>query len=401
MALAACPRPAGAADGSSIPACFKGLSGNDSALLAGTDGRPLYAVSAATPSVPASTLKILTAAAALHHLGASYRFPTEFYLDPQGNLKVKGYGDPMLISEVWREIADRLAARLSHLPDLVVDSSYFDHPIRIPGRERSTNPYDAPVGALCANFNTVFFARDAQGRIVSAEPQTPMLPFARRKVATLGLQQGRYTFSHSRDDGARYAAELLLHFLREKGLKGEGRVRPGRVTGGDRLLLRYRSPYALEEVVAGMMEFSNNFVANQLLISMGAQIQGPPGTLSKGLGVLRSYAARELGRPAIVVEEGSGISRANRLSALDMLAVLRAFLPHRHLLTRRENALYKTGSLRGVRTRAGYLEGLQGKVYPFVLFLQGNDSAAIDRMVDCLARWANGKRPGKRMSNAE
>ena len=105
---------------------------------------------------------------------------------------------------------------------------------------------------MCANFNTVFFKRDRTGRIVSAEPQTPMTPLARKKTQSLGVKKGRHTFSHNRHEAARYAGELLLHHLRGRGFGCQGRVRAGTVGAGDRLIYTYRSVFTLEEVVEKM-----------------------------------------------------------------------------------------------------------------------------------------------------
>ncbi len=61
--------------------------------------------------VPASALKIITALAGLHILGPEFRFQTKFYLSPAGELGIRGYGDPMLISEEWRRITGNLAEK--------------------------------------------------------------------------------------------------------------------------------------------------------------------------------------------------------------------------------------------------------------------------------------------------
>lgn len=374
-----------------FPPCSSRFRGTDAAAVATPEGALLYARRVQTPHVPASTLKILTALAALRTLGPTYRFVTEFYLDAQGNLKVKGYGDPLLISEVWKGIAGRLAREISGYRDLILDRSYFSQDIRIPGRHRSTNPYDAPVGALCANFNTIFFERDAQGRIVSAEAQTPLLPFALRRIRALRLKRGRYTFTHDREEAARYAGELLAHFLAKRGVYGSGNIRPGLVSAQDRLLLAHASPFPLEEVVRKMLAFSNNFVANQLVIALGARAEGPPGTLDKGLRVIRSYAENHLQLERFHVAEGSGISHRNRMTAAGMLKVLQDFMPYRRLLKRRGPVLYKTGSLHGIRARAGYLEPSGKGPHPFVVFLH-RDTLPLDPIMDCLSEWV-GKIP--------
>jgi D-alanyl-D-alanine carboxypeptidase/D-alanyl-D-alanine-endopeptidase (penicillin-binding protein 4) len=306
-------------------------------------------------------------------------------MDERGNLKIKGYGDPLLISEVWQEIAHALAERVPRFNDLIVDDSYFSPGIVIPGRGRSTNPYDAPVGALCANFNTIFFHRDPKGRLVSSEPQTPMVPFARDKIRSLGLTRGRYTFSHDPHDGSRYAGELLRHFLAKRGIRGNQEIRSGRVVPEDRLIYTYRSRFSLATAVNKMLTFSNNFMANQLLIALGARIHGPPGTLAKGTRVAASFAEQVLGMKGFEIAEGSGISRRNRLSALHMLAVLDRFRPHRHLLKGNRDLRFKTGSLRGVRTRAGYVEGPPQGPFSFVIFMN-RTHGRIDALMHCLSK---------------
>ncbi|MBC8460105.1 MAG: D-alanyl-D-alanine carboxypeptidase, partial [Deltaproteobacteria bacterium] len=70
--------------------CLNKLSSTDALLLADHDGQIIFKKNEAKKCIPASTLKLLTALAAIHHLGLSYRFKTEFYIDPKQNLKVKG-----------------------------------------------------------------------------------------------------------------------------------------------------------------------------------------------------------------------------------------------------------------------------------------------------------------------
>ena len=72
---------------------------------------------------PASTLKIFTALAAFHYLDPAYRFETRFYWSPPDTLTVKGYGDPLLISEVWADIARGLAGKIKHVGTIVLDDS--------------------------------------------------------------------------------------------------------------------------------------------------------------------------------------------------------------------------------------------------------------------------------------
>lgn len=365
------------------PPCLKNFTSADALIVAHPNGQIFLKKNELKKCVPASTIKLLTALTAIHHLGTSYRFPTEFYMDTVKNLKIKGFGDPLLVSEAWQEIADELARKTKEINDLILDDTYFSPHIVIPGRKYSTNPYDAPVGALCANFNTVFFHRNQQGRIVSSEPQTPLIPFARKKIEKLGLKRGRYTFSHDQREAALYAGNLLMHFLKEKGVKFKGKIYLNVIEPGDRLFYTYRSRFTLEDALRKMMAFSNNFMANQIFIALGAQVYGPPGTLAKGVKVVSDLAKSQPHMQAIKIVEGSGISRNNRISALDMLTILKAFKPYRHLLRRTGDVLYKTGTLRDISTRVGYIEGPSKAPHYFVIFLN-RPGAHINSLMECL-----------------
>jgi D-alanyl-D-alanine carboxypeptidase/D-alanyl-D-alanine-endopeptidase (penicillin-binding protein 4) len=167
----------------------------------------------------------------------------------------------------------------------------------------------------------------------------------------------------------RYAGHLIRHFLVAAGVKTEGAVRAGAVRREkDRLIHRFLSPYSLDEVTKRLLEFSNNFIANQCFIAVGIAASGPPGTLDKGRAAARSFAAEVLKIPGIRVDEGSGISRENRVTAFQMLKILEAFAPHYRLMKREGREWFKTGSLSGVKTRAGYLAG-EGGLYRFVVFV--------------------------------
>jgi D-alanyl-D-alanine carboxypeptidase/D-alanyl-D-alanine-endopeptidase (penicillin-binding protein 4) len=359
-------------------------TGTDAVLLADPEGCRLVAIHADVPLIPASTLKLLTAAAALHHLGPDYRFATEFFRDPAGHLKVKGYGDPLLISEVVADLARDLARHVAAYGDLVVDDGWFEQPLFIPGRSTSLQPYDAPNGALCVNFNTVFFKREA-GRPVSAEPQTPLLPFARQKIEAAGETGGRIGLSAGAAENVRYGGELIQYFLSQAGVQGQGGIRSGRVTADDRMIYRHRSPYPLTEVVQKLMAHSNNFMANQLFIATGIAVEGPPGTLAKAQAVVHRYARETLGLRQLKLVEGSGISRGNRMSAADLLRVLDALAPYYHLLRQEGREYYKTGTLDGIRTRAGYLEGRDGTLYRFVV-LRNTPGATTEAVMAVLMR---------------
>ena len=339
----------------------------DAVLVAAPDGRILTAIHADTPLVPASILKVLTSLAAIHNLGADYRFTTEFYTNAQNVLSIKGYGDPLLLSENLEAIARELAPMIPSVGALVLDDSYFAYPIRIPGRGRSTNPYDAPNGALCVNFNTVCFQQH-NGRFVSAEPQTPLLPYLLPQIKACGLKNGRIKLADDREQGLRYAGELFTHFFKQAGMAVQRPITFAAIDPEkDKLLYSYRSERPVTEAVSNLLAFSNNFIANQLLLTMGARVHGAPATVEKGLEVLRAYYDNELGLETGYVDEGSGLSRRNQVTARAMLRILAQFAPHYALMRREGRQWYKTGTLKDVSTRVGYIEAADGGRYRFVV----------------------------------
>lgn len=341
----------------------------DAVAVAAPDGRILAEVHADLALVPASILKLLTALAALELMGSDYRFRTDFYIDSRNNLKIKGYGDPLLVSEELQAMADHLATRLRSVSNVILDDSYFEQPVRIPGRGRSAEPYDAPNGALCVNFNTVAFRRQ-DGRFVTDEPQTPLLPSVIPKIAASGLSRGRITLAANSAEGLRYSGELFQYFFRQAGLEVQGAVSRGSVDPDkDRLVWSYRSRQDLHQVVAHLLHYSNNFVANQILLVMGAEALGSPATMDKGLQVLNRYCRGELKIESGRFAEASGISRENRITARDMLKILQRYEPHLATMRQEGRQFYKTGHLNGVRTRAGFLTSARGGFYRFAVMI--------------------------------
>jgi D-alanyl-D-alanine carboxypeptidase/D-alanyl-D-alanine-endopeptidase (penicillin-binding protein 4) len=371
--------------GSGLQKRLKPLIGpNDAIVVRDPHGRVLADLNGSRLLIPASILKVLTGLTALHHLGADYRYPTDFYMDKSGSLKIKGYGDPFLVSERIAETAHHIAGQIKRVKHLILDASYFADPIHIPGRHRSIEPYDAPNGALCVNFNTVNFMRK-NGQWVSAEPQTPLLPSVIPKIKASGLSTGRITLAAGNSESLMYAGEMFQYFLTQAGITISGSIMPGTVDPQvDRLLWRYRSQVTLKEIIAALLAYSNNFIANQLLLTMGAKQAGPPATVDKGLSVLRDFYRNQLSIASGSIVEASGISRENRITAQAFMMILERFEPYHALMRKQGRQFYKTGTLSGIRTRAGYLIGPNGELYPFVVMLntRGKTTAPVMRALE-------------------
>lgn len=345
-------------------------------VAVGENGEPVF-VYRPGRYVPASIVKLATALAAFHELGPHYRFRTEVFRDGDV-LYLRGYGDPFLVSEEWALIADALAGAghfARPIEALVLDGSAFAPGLEVDGATDSANPYDARLGALVANFNTVFVAVDAAGRVASAEPQTPLTPLARRLGRALPPGKHRINFTAEGIPGIRYAGELARAVFEDAGASIQGPAREGRVPPGLEPVLVHRSSRTLREVVAAMMEFSNNFIANQLVLTMALEHEGEPARLEPGIARVRRYLERELGLApeAFTLREGAGLSRNNRVGLTAMLRIVDAFHPWAGLLKPYGKAPLrvpgKTGTLTGVYTLAGFLPAPPGVRRPFVIML--------------------------------
>lgn len=345
----------------------------ESVAIGDENGNIIFSKHADRLLAPASTLKILTALAAIHYFGEEFRFKTDLFLDKNNNLKIKGYGDPLFVSESIKVMAEKTAKTVKRLKGIVLDDTYFSKPITIPGRKNSLQPYDAPAGAICANFNTVDFLLK-NGRYVSGEPQTPLVPFALNKIASSRLKTGRITLSENSSESLVYAGELIRHFLKKQNISADGPIQPGTINvAKDHKLLTYHSIYTMNEIVSGLLAHSNNFMANQLLLAAGAKEFGPPATLEKGVNAINRFAARHIGLKDFSIVEGSGLSKQNRLSTCHMLQILKVFEPYRSLMRQKGPEFYKTGTLKKVRTRAGFIKGKDGRFYRFAVFFNNGN----------------------------
>jgi len=173
-------QPTGNIDVASLKRFFDAekLTNNDAVLVVGAQDQTLYQWQPDRAMIPASLTKLVTAQLAIDKWGLEHTFYTDFFRY-QDQLWVKGYGDPYLVSEEIDRMAQRLnKADLTWVKSLHVDASFFSGEV-VPGRSGVNDPYNAPLSAVSANFNTTSL-RKSNGVIESGEPQTPLTPLAKR-----------------------------------------------------------------------------------------------------------------------------------------------------------------------------------------------------------------------------
>ena len=350
------------------------------------EGKELVAQNADQPFVPASVAKIVTSWLAMEVLGGDYRFQTRFYLDGERKLYVRGGGDPFLISEELAQLASELVAAIGKEPltGIVLDASYYPSDIRIPGIENTAEAYDALNSALAVNFNTINAVR--KGKTVrSAEPQTPITPLAISQFRTRG-REGRSRISLTQDPavGLHYAGELIAAFIERAGGSVKGKISTGTVPDGVEPVYVHRQSRRLAEILTGLLLGSNNYIANQVFLEIGGQRLGGPVSLGKSLQVANEMLGKHGLADAIHLVEGSGISPDNRFTARGLARLLHLFKPHAGLLRGGDGALFKTGSISGVRTLAGYADTSGHGRVRFVIALKSNDGAMRFRLLKAI-----------------
>ncbi|HSA58323.1 MAG TPA: D-alanyl-D-alanine carboxypeptidase [bacterium] len=347
---------------------------NGGAYAETEDGKVLFDHRSRDYFIPASTMKIATAACAIDRLGRDFRFATDFFITQDKRLIVKGYGDPFLVSEELAVAAAALASKgVKEVKGILLDTTYFEPDIKIDGTSNSTNPYDALNGALIANFNTVNVHKMGSGpraAVYSAETQTPITPIAVESAEGLPPGQQRINIGQDPLKGARYVGELLSEFLKKEGVRVEGPIVPGAAPKNAQPVYRHLSSRRAEDVVRELLKFSTNFMANQVFLVLGAERFGPPANVEKAQTVLRDCLKNDAGWTNFHVHEGAGLSRKNAVTPRQMVDLLRHFEPHLDLLPREEGVFRaKTGTLTGVNTLAGFFPMSDGKMARFAILV--------------------------------
>jgi len=364
---------------------------NGSIVLLDEDGETLISHRADDLFIPASIIKIVTSAVAYDILGEDYRFKTELFVNNDGDIAVKGWGDPFLISEEIELIAKALIDKgITAVRKIYLDHSNFTDPINIPGISLTANPYNALNGALVVNFNTLNLSRCAQGEVSSAEEVTPLTPLALVKASNIrrGAAQ-RINLSSNPQECRRYAGELFTVIFEKTGITVQDKsVNHTKIDDSKwNFLYTHFNTNDMKAVNTGLQKYSNNFIANQLFLTVGAVKKGYPATLEKGKDAFEEHISSHLKIPAgqLVMEEGSGLSKNNKVSANIMIRVLRERPELAELLPEKRDALAKSGTLTGVSNYAGYIQTEKG-LRPYVIMLnQGSPNR--DRVLDLLVEY--------------
>jgi D-alanyl-D-alanine carboxypeptidase/D-alanyl-D-alanine-endopeptidase (penicillin-binding protein 4) len=410
----------------------------------------LIAVNGTVPMNPASTMKLVTSAAALDLLGPTYTWKTRAFTDGvqagdvlQGNLIFKGGGDPKLVLEnFWLFLRQIRAQGIREIRgNVVLDRSAFADDAHDPGRFDGdpAKPYNVGPDALLLSYKalTLHLTPDALAGTATVTVDPPLAGIA---IAAPGLSNeacgdwqsklrltvtatrigfdGRmpascgektwnihpYGMSQTQDFGA-----VFREMWREGGGTFAGEVMDGVVPAQARLVAQ-RESVSLPEVIRDMNKYSNNVMARQLLLTIAAESQPLPATPERGAYAVKSWlAAKGIENPEVIIENGSGLSRNERISASTMgRMLLQAFraptmpefvssLPlvgfdgtmQRRLQDRSiaGHAHVKTGTLTEVRAIAGYVQAASGRQYAVVSLINHPNASRGQEAQDLLLQW--------------
>ncbi len=330
---------------------------NAGVLITDSQGKLILASNTNKGFVPASTTKLVTAWLALKHWGENHHFRTQFYFEQSSKtLWVKGSGDPFLVSEELVLIAKNLHhLGLSEIRTIALDNSQFQANLLVPGASKSNNPYDALPTSLAVNFNTVDVKKVA-GKFISAETQTPITATAQTLASQqkVGQRPLRINTGFSSKTAEHYFAELLAVFLRQQGLTVSDKVIWGQAPQQTPYYIHINSK-SLAEMIRPMMKYSTNFIANQLVLMLSYEHFQRAANFSDVQEYMESTLHKHFGWQNIVLEEGAGLSRNNRLSPIQLVELLNDFRPWKHLLPEVTSGIHaKSGTLKALSTLAGY-----------------------------------------------
>jgi serine-type D-Ala-D-Ala carboxypeptidase/endopeptidase (penicillin-binding protein 4) len=417
--------------------------------------RPIVEHRATAAMNPASTMKIVTTLVGLDVLTPNYTWKTDFMTTArirsgvlEGPLTIRGSGDPKF---TWEHLQAAVKALREQgireiAGDVILDRSKFapvkDDPAQFDGKP--LRPYNVVPDALLYNFKSVGFKfavqPDKTVAITTDGPTPDGLTINNRLTVTSGscldwrasiapafevvgnTVEANFTGTYALDcaerewyvslfDHSAILAGSFARMWRDSGGVWKGAVKDGRAptSTGARVLYSHVSA-PLATMVADINKFSNNVMARQLLLTVDAEIAKSPGRAGRGGRSIREWAkSRGFDVPELVIENGAGLSRSERISAKSLGAFLEYGLTAPYskdfvqslpiaatdgTLTKRfnhraaeGNAFLKTGTLTGVKSLAGYLRLPDGRLLLFVGIVNHANAESSTQALDSAVEW--------------
>ena len=412
---------------------------------------------------PASVMKMITTNAALDLLTPAYRWKTELYHDGQiknwvltGNLMVKGYGDPSFkAQDFWRMLMSLRQAGVKKITgDFIIDKTYFADTVDngVSFDEEKWRAYNAQPSAFSVNGRSTSFRLSAVDNTVSVNqefelPEVTIVNRMKLAQGECGNWRGKMQYDVQTNtnkavvtftgvyspscgerflelslfDDTQYAYFTFKKLWRDLGGEFSGTLRRQAVpTTANKLVEQSSEP--LGSVVRDINKWSNNLMARQLLLTIAAEKFGAPATTEKGVAAIRQWflanglsangpSVRNIGPEGLVIENGSGLSRVERISAgllgkmlvrAYLSPVMPEFMASMPILSldgtvkgrlqdsaSNGRAHLKTGSINGVSAIAGYVLDANGHRHVMVMLVNHANAGASRDAQDALVEWVH------------
>jgi D-alanyl-D-alanine carboxypeptidase/D-alanyl-D-alanine-endopeptidase (penicillin-binding protein 4) len=417
-----------------------------------TTDREVLSIGADRALNPASAMKLLTTFAALEQLGPAYTWKTEAWLDGNldgdrlnGKLILKGYGDPKFdLESLWMFLRDLRNRGLRDIAgDLLLDRSFFSIEKHDPALfdNDPSRPYNVGADALLINYKTfrLQFVPDevAQTVAIFSEPVLPQTLVVNNLRLGPGscdiwpekpaLNLNTLTFSGIFPRGCgeksryfsllsanEYAQTLFRQVWLQVGGEWAGSAQDAPVPATAKLFATWQSP-PLSELIRDVNKYSINVMARQIFLSLGARDK-PPATLEKSRNALREWLERRgFSFPELVVENGAGLSRTDRISSRHLAQVLiaayRSPLMPEYMASLSLSGIdgtlkrrfgnspilgklhMKTGYIDGARAIAGYMLDVRDHLLAVVLIVNHPGARNSLPVQDALLEWLYADQP--------
>jgi len=400
---------------------------------------------------PASVVKLLTTYSALLHLGFDYRWSTLFYYTGEirggvlyGDLVIKPHGDPNLNTNSIQAIAYKIKSKgINRINgDIIIDRSFFNVSSQdTSGFDKNLySPYNAMPDSMMFNERvSTINVTPQNGRIVvESESKDESFKIINNAKVTYGSCRGSRAWPRIKIN-KEYDKPLIMvsgtisnrcpkrsvkkvitkpyksfyyalkYALNMVGVSNHSGLKLLNKPHNAKALFIYKSR-TLEQSVSIINKDSNNVMARQLMLTLGAYIYNRPSTLYKGRKAIESILAKHGVRlnPQSFIDNGCGLSRTSVLKASDLTKVLiSAYTRYgqrwlntlsiagvdgttkRRFRTSfvKNRAWFKTGTIKGVKNIIGYVRGNSGSLYSVVILVNHKKAGYGAALQNDIIKW--------------
>ena len=385
-------------------------------------GKVIYEQNSQKPTMPASTLKILTLAASVDTLGKDYKFSTKLYKNTNNELFLKLGADPFLTSSDLNRIFESavkdkkiLSPKFIYVDDYVFDSTewgegwQWDDDLNPLMPKFSSYNIDknllnitiaptninAPANIFTSKFYPITFMNlvtTGNENNISISRNNSISPDIITIEGTVKKQETEFIpINHPK----RYFILRIEDAIRSAKMDYYGKFAQKKAPSTNVYLVA-QADHDLQTAISAILKNSNNFVAETVFKLAGGKYVNNTGSLANSQKMLNNYFDKlSLNYENIKIVDGSGVSKNNLmttdfmtefLSKQEVIDTLKPELPtsgegtlKNRMLYFKDNLRAKTGTLSDVSAIAGYITSRTGKTYAFDIMINDPKSKSNDK----------------------